>query len=95
MYHPELFPELAASNPAPSNLEIPTPKGPKRVRFPQPLKAKVVAAGQEQRVEIKTMTPELLKFHAGSVFTTYDADKLDTFQQDLSSKFKRHFSASR
>ena len=83
MYHPELFPELAANNPAPSNLEIPTPKGPKRVRKPQPLKAKVMAQGQEQRVEIKTMTPELLKFHAGSIYSSYDADKLDTFQHDL------------
>ena len=95
MYHPELFPDLAANNPAPSNLEIPSPKGPRRVRYPQPLKAKVVAAGKEKRVEIKTMSPELLKYHAGSVFTSYDADKLDTFQHELSSKFKRHFSASR
>ena len=95
VYHPELFPELAEQNPEPSNLEIPKRKGSKRVKNPQPLKAKVVEKGHEQRIVIKTMTPELFKFHGQSIYESYDGQKLDDFQFELDNQFKKHFQAQR
>ena len=41
VYHPQLYPELAKNNPQPTNFEIPKKKS-KKVRNPNPLKAKVV-----------------------------------------------------
>ena len=94
VYHPELFPELAEHNHKPYNFEIPKSKY-RRVRNPSPLKAKQVPKGQEQRVEVKTMTPELFKFHGKNIYESYDAQKVENFQWDLNDKFKAHFGSAR
>ncbi|TNV72932.1 hypothetical protein FGO68_gene9703 [Halteria grandinella] len=94
VYHPELFPELAEHNPLPFNFAIPKNRY-RRATNPSPLKARVVARGQEQRVEVTTMTPELLKYHGKAVHEGYEKAVLENFQWDLNDKFKRHFSSSR
>ena len=77
VYHPQLYPELAEHNPQPTNFEIPKSKGPKRVKNPQPLRAKSVAPENVQRIEVKNMTPELFRFHGKFAYESYDADKID------------------
>ena len=78
LYHPELYPEMAKANPGPSNLEIPRPKS-KKVRKPAKLLAKVVDPEKIERVEIKTMTPELLKYHAKNIFDSPDIESINNF----------------
>ena len=90
VYHPELFPELALQNPAPTNFEIPKPKTNKKVRNPSPLKAKVVDAANVQRIEIKTMTPKLFKYHGKNAYEHYDPETTENFQFNLHSMFKKH-----
>ena len=86
-----MFPDLAEHNPQPTNFEIPKAQGPKKIRNPQPLRAKSVAPEKVERIEIKNMTPELFKFHGKFAYESYSADKIDEFQFGLHQHVKKHF----
>ena len=95
VFHPELYPELAQSNPEPTNFEIPKRKPKLGKKNPQVMKAKVVDEANVNRVEIKNMTPELFKFHGKSIYEDYDPAKTEELQYNLHSQAKKFLKVSR
>ncbi len=50
----------------------------------------MVPKEKEDRVLIKTMTPELFKFHGKKAYEYYDVEKTYKLQDDLHKKVKQH-----
>ncbi|CDW78883.1 50s ribosomal protein l27 [Stylonychia lemnae] len=87
VYHPELYPEKALKNPEPTNFVVPKRK-PNQNKFPQKLSAKVVAPQDVQRVEIKGLNPDLIKYHSKFAYQHEDPQDLKLFQEKMGYQFK-------